>query len=140
MRRSQAIVATCSAASGLRWSAGSGQYIALTIGIDAVVTMGPSVELCGGTHVSSTGAMGLFRFTTQGGVAAGVHGRPGARRFAQAGLGEPHVGVGDHGIGEQCIEQSATRRGNADPGAIDPHQPEIAKVCQRRFVHHAFAW
>ena len=37
-----------------------------------VVTMGPSVELCGGTHVASTGAMGLFRFSTQGGVAAGV--------------------------------------------------------------------
>jgi len=37
-----------------------------------VVTMGPSIELCGGTHVRSTGALGLFRFTSQGGVAAGV--------------------------------------------------------------------
>ncbi len=37
-----------------------------------VVQMGPSIELCGGTHVASTGAMGLFRFSTQGGVAAGV--------------------------------------------------------------------
>jgi alanyl-tRNA synthetase len=37
-----------------------------------VVTMGPSIELCGGTHVRSTGALGLFRFTGQGGVAAGV--------------------------------------------------------------------
>jgi alanyl-tRNA synthetase len=37
-----------------------------------VVTMGSSIELCGGTHVGSTGALGLFRFTTQGGVAAGV--------------------------------------------------------------------
>ncbi len=37
-----------------------------------VVTMGSSVELCGGTHVGSTGAIGLFRFSTQGGVAAGV--------------------------------------------------------------------
>ena len=37
-----------------------------------VVTMGPSIELCGGTHVSSTGGVGLFRFTSQGGVAAGV--------------------------------------------------------------------
>jgi alanyl-tRNA synthetase len=35
-----------------------------------VVTMGPSIELCGGTHVRSTGALGLFRFTGQGGVAA----------------------------------------------------------------------
>ncbi len=37
-----------------------------------VVTMGPSVELCGGTHVRSTGQIGLFRLAGQGGVAAGV--------------------------------------------------------------------
>jgi alanyl-tRNA synthetase len=37
-----------------------------------VVQMGDSIELCGGTHVASTGSLGLFRFTSQGGVAAGV--------------------------------------------------------------------
>jgi alanyl-tRNA synthetase len=37
-----------------------------------VVQMGPSIELCGGTHVRSTGQIGTFRFTGQGGVAAGV--------------------------------------------------------------------
>ena len=37
-----------------------------------VVQMGESIELCGGTHVATTGAMGLFRFSGQGGVAAGV--------------------------------------------------------------------
>ncbi|MFI5210627.1 MAG: DHHA1 domain-containing protein, partial [Gemmatimonadales bacterium] len=37
-----------------------------------VVTMGPSIELCGGTHVRPTGQLGLFRFSGQGGVAAGV--------------------------------------------------------------------
>ena len=37
-----------------------------------VVTMGSSIELCGGTHVDTTGALGLFRFTSQAGVAAGV--------------------------------------------------------------------
>jgi alanyl-tRNA synthetase len=37
-----------------------------------VVTIGDSVELCGGTHVQSAGEIGLFRFSTQGGVAAGV--------------------------------------------------------------------
>jgi alanyl-tRNA synthetase len=37
-----------------------------------VVQMGDSIELCGGTHVRSTGQLGLFRVTTQGGVAAGV--------------------------------------------------------------------
>jgi alanyl-tRNA synthetase len=37
-----------------------------------VVTIGESIELCGGTHVTSAGEIGLFRFTGQGGVAAGV--------------------------------------------------------------------
>jgi alanyl-tRNA synthetase len=37
-----------------------------------VVTMGPSIELCGGTHVGTSGALGVFRFTGQSGVAAGV--------------------------------------------------------------------
>ena len=37
-----------------------------------VVEMGPSIELCGGTHVRSTGQVGSFRFSGQSGVAAGV--------------------------------------------------------------------
>jgi alanyl-tRNA synthetase len=37
-----------------------------------VVRMGPSIELCGGTHVRSTGQIGSFRFSGQTGVAAGV--------------------------------------------------------------------
>jgi alanyl-tRNA synthetase len=37
-----------------------------------VVRMGPSLELCGGTHVRSTGQIGTFRFSGQSGVAAGV--------------------------------------------------------------------
>jgi alanyl-tRNA synthetase len=37
-----------------------------------VVQMGPSIELCGGTHVRSTGQIGIFRFSGQSGVAAGV--------------------------------------------------------------------
>jgi alanyl-tRNA synthetase len=37
-----------------------------------VVQIGDSLELCGGTHVRSAGQVGLFRFTAQGGVAAGV--------------------------------------------------------------------
>jgi alanyl-tRNA synthetase len=37
-----------------------------------VVRIGDSIELCGGTHVRSAGQIGLFRFTAQGGVAAGV--------------------------------------------------------------------
>jgi alanyl-tRNA synthetase len=37
-----------------------------------VVQMGPSIELCGGTHVRSTGQIGVFRLSGQTGVAAGV--------------------------------------------------------------------
>ena len=37
-----------------------------------VVQMGDSIELCGGTHVETTGGLGLFRFSGQTGVAAGV--------------------------------------------------------------------
>ncbi|WP_247237468.1 alanine--tRNA ligase [Telluribacter sp. SYSU D00476] len=39
-----------------------------------VITFDPafSLELCGGTHIPSTGEIGLFKFTTEGSVSAGV--------------------------------------------------------------------
>ncbi len=37
-----------------------------------VLDIGSSRELCGGTHVSRTGDIGLFKIVTEGGVAAGV--------------------------------------------------------------------
>ncbi len=37
-----------------------------------VLDIGSSRELCGGTHVSRTGDIGLFKIVTEGGVAAGI--------------------------------------------------------------------
>jgi alanyl-tRNA synthetase len=37
-----------------------------------VVTMGESVELCGGTHIENTAQIGLFLITKESGVSAGV--------------------------------------------------------------------
>jgi alanyl-tRNA synthetase len=47
-----------------------------------MLTMGPSTELCGGTHARATGDIGLFKILQEQGVAAGVR-----RILATTGLG-----------------------------------------------------
>src|SRR4029434_8816334 len=37
-----------------------------------MLRMGPSLELCGGTHAFRTGDLGLFKIVSEGALAAGV--------------------------------------------------------------------
>ncbi|MCP4274228.1 MAG: alanine--tRNA ligase, partial [Gammaproteobacteria bacterium] len=84
-----------------------------------VLTMGDfSKELCGGTHVSSTGDIGLFRITAETGIAAGV-------RRIEAVAGEAAI--------QWSIEQSTTLQKVAELMRTDSiHVFEKVEQLQKR--------
>ncbi|GHH54553.1 MULTISPECIES: alanine--tRNA ligase [Gammaproteobacteria] len=75
-----------------------------------VVTMGPSVELCGGTHVARTGDIGLFKIVSEGGVSSGV-------RRIEAVTGR---GALDHVAGEERrLQEAASLLGGSAADVVD---------------------
>lgn len=73
-----------------------------------VVKMGDSVELCGGTHVTRTGRIGLLKLVSEGGVSAGV-------RRVEALTGQDAL---DHVAGEaRRLEEAASLLG-ATPAEV----------------------
>ncbi|UNK56829.1 alanine--tRNA ligase [Pseudoxanthomonas daejeonensis] len=75
-----------------------------------VVTMGDSVELCGGTHVGRTGDIGLFKIVSEGGVSAGV-------RRIEAVTGQ---GALDHVAAEgRSLDEAASVLGGSRGDVVD---------------------
>jgi alanyl-tRNA synthetase len=84
-----------------------------------VVRMGDfSVELCGGTHVSRTGDVGLFKLNAESGVAAGVR-----RIEAMTGQGALES-VRQH---EKILAEIADKLGARDAAALDRLERILAR-------------
>ena len=75
-----------------------------------VLGIGSSTELCGGTHVTRTGDIGLFKIVSEGGVAAGI------RRVEAV--------TGEHAL---ALVQSLAARVNEAANALKVHPEEITQ-------------
>lgn len=84
-----------------------------------MLTMGDSVELCGGTHARATGDIGLFKITSEQGVAAGV------RRI----LGVTGLGVVDYVTELEQRISLAAERAKSSPQEL---AEKIGKIVEQR--------
>jgi alanyl-tRNA synthetase len=74
-----------------------------------VLEIGSSREFCGGTHVARTGDIGLFKITSEGGVAAGI-------RRIEATTGATALALMDKQLQELA---QVARQVRAQPGAVE---------------------
>jgi len=79
-----------------------------------VLRIGPSMELCGGTHVARSGDIGLFKIQSEGAIAAGVR-----RIIAVTG---PDALAQIHGEERELAKAAASLRGSPKDVAVKTEQ------------------